>query len=252
MPAKFACSFLASSFIIIMVSCSKKDHSIPAPLVKNCRITSATVTNGTGIKVAGYTFQYDNDGKLIETIYSGSYNDTVRFSYNGNMIYSTFSSSIYSSFDTIKLNAAGLIDYQKETGTDATYLTNYTYNANMELENFIVHQDPFPADSVFYSFANGDATVRTEGPSTDSMEYDLSKPAVMGNMDEFGELLGNGAMSIKNKHLIDSVKHYNSISPASNSVTTYNYEYTPEGNISSIKKTSGNSLQIISYVYDCN
>ncbi len=135
MPAKFACSFLASSFIILMVSCSKKDHAIPAPPVKNCRIASATVTNGTGIKVASYTFQFASDDKLIETIYSGSYNDTVRFSYNGNMIYSTFSSSIYSSFDTIKLNAWGLVEYQKESGSDGTYLTNYTYNANMELQN---------------------------------------------------------------------------------------------------------------------
>ena len=252
MPVKFACFFLASSFFILMISCSKKNQSIPAPLVKNCRIASATVSKGTGTKATSYTFQYDGDGKLIENTYSGLYNDTMRFSYSGNMIFSTFSSSIYSSFDTIKLNAWGLIEYQKESGTDATYLTNYTYNANMELQILIVHQDPYPSDSIFYSFTNGDATSKSEGPTTDSMTYDLSKPAVEGNMDEFNELLSNGALFIKNKHLITSVKHYNSASPASNSVTTFNYEYTPEGNISSIQETSGNSLQVINYVYNCN
>jgi hypothetical protein len=253
MPVKFACSFPAILFsTFMMISCSKKEQSTPESIVKNCRIKSATITNGSGNTIANYTYQYASDGKLIETVYAGSYNDTVRFSYGGNMIYSTFSSDIYSSFDTIKLNAEGLIEYQKESGTDGTYLTNYTYNGGTELQSFIVHQNPYPSDSVFYTFSNGDAVTRIEGPGIDSITYDLNKPAVTGNMDEFSELLSSGAFFIKNKHLITSVKHYNSISPASNSVTTYSYEYTPEGNISSVKASSGNTLSVTSYIYDCN
>jgi YD repeat-containing protein len=78
----------------------------------------------------------------------------------------------------------------------------------------------------------------------DTLVYDTNKPAVTGNLDQFNQLLAIGAMYIKNAHLIVSESH--------GTTTTYSYTYTAEGNISTIKMTTGNNSSTISYTYNCN
>jgi chitodextrinase len=230
--------------ILSFVSCSKNDPAPPIVTpVKNCKIIAASEVSGTGANIAKYSFTYNSDGKLAGSLYEGSYNDTISYTYNGNTIYRSVAAGINSSVDTITLNDAGLEVHNKEVIGTSVYMTDYVYDANMQLKTFTQQQDSYPPISASYTFTNGDNTLITNGAYQDTLVYDINKPAVQGNLDQFNQLLYMGAMYIKNKHLLISDNHGASIK--------YSYEFNADGNISSVKISVGNNSETISYTYDC-
>lgn len=256
MTLSFKKAFSFSVLILFFFSCSKNDstpESVPAPPVtptnpvapaKVCKILAAAEVGGNGDTVAKYTYQYNSDSKLRGSLYTGSYSDTVSYSYSGKTIYRSVAAGINSSVDTITLNDAGFEVHDKEVVGTSVYMTDFVYDVNMQLKTFTQQQDSYPPISSSYTFTNGDVTLITNGAFQDTLVYDTSKLAVSGNLDQFNQLLGQGAMYIKNKHLLISESH--------GSTTKYTYVFNGEGNISSMNIGTGNNSETINYTYDCN
>jgi YD repeat-containing protein len=229
-------------FILILVSCSKNSNTAPVIPVNNCKIIAASIVSGT--TTANYTFAYNSDGKLSGSVYAGAYGDTITYTYNGNTIYRSVAAGAHPSLDTISVNNAGFMLQDKDVVAPNIYMTNYVYDVNQELKTITQQENSYPPISVSFTFTNGDNTQTTQGSFVDTLVYDTNKPAVTGNLDQFNQLLAIGAMYIKNAHLIVSESH--------GTTTTYSYTYTTEGNISTIKMTTGNNSSTISYTYNCN
>ncbi|HLA58182.1 MAG TPA: hypothetical protein VK622_05460 [Puia sp.] len=241
---------LPGIFLLYMFSCSKNStitpNTPPTPVVPvvNCKITNASVVSGTGVTIGNYSYQYNSDGTLAGSLYAaGIYSDTVSYKYNGKLIYRSVAAGINSSVDTITLNDAGMEALDKAQIGASVYLTTYSYDANGLLKTFTQQQDAYPPISASYTFTDGDNTLTTNGADADTLVYDVNKTAVMGNMDQFNQLLSFGAMYIKNKHLIKEEHH--------GAAVYFTYTYTPEGNIATAKIVVGNNSQTISYTYDC-
>jgi YD repeat-containing protein len=252
--------FIYLLFIFLILSCSKSTsvNTVTPPtttpttpttdsVVKNCQITGAYTTLASGDTTYYYTYTYNNDGRISGSVYKDANSGTnysVSFSYSGNMIYRAVQAGANSSVDTITLNANGMIEKYKTVIGALNYLTTLTYDANQQLTTFTQQQDAYPPLTANYSFTNGDVTLVTENnfPS-DTLVYDLTKPAVHGNQDEVNQLLDLGAMYIKNKHLLVSSSH--------GATVLYSYEYNGDGNISAVKIIVGNSYTIIHFTYNC-
>lgn len=231
-------------FLFFMLSCSKNNTDPPVTPVSNCKIMAASVVTGSGLTLGNYSFQYNTDGTLAGSLYAaGIYSDTVSYKYNGKLIYRSVAAGTNSSVDTITLNDAGFEIKDNAQIGSSVYLTNYTYDAKGLLATFSQQQDAYPANIASFSFINGDNTLIINGTHTDTLVYDITKPAVMGNLDDFGQLLQYGAFNIKNKHLL--TEEHNG------SGHFYTYTYTPEGNIATLKISVGNNSQMVSYTYDC-
>ena len=253
--------FIYLLFIFHILSCSKStstntvtppNPTVPTTpatdsVVKNCQITGAYTTLSTGDTSYYYTYTFNNDGRISGSVYkdaNATYNYSVSFSYNGNMIYRAVAAGANSSVDTITLNANGMISKDKEVVGASTWISNWVYDANQQLTNFNQQQDAYPPYTATYEFANGDNTLNTTaGFASDTLAYDLTKPAVHGNQDEVNQLLSLGAMYIKNKHLIVSSHHGSTI--------LYSYEFNSDGNISAVKITAGSGYTITHFTYNC-
>ena len=233
-----------SLFLIYLLSCSKNNSS-PAPTPgTNCKITAASIVSGGGVNLGKYSFRYNTDGSLAGSTFTGVYTDTVSYKYSGNLIYRSVAAGANSSVDTVTLNDAGMAVLDKAQIGKSVYTTNYIYDPTGLLQTYTQQQDTFPPVSPTYSFTNGDNTLITNGTAVDTLIYDLNKPAVMGNMDEFSQFLQFGYMYVKNKHLVTEEHHGTGF--------VYTYTYTPEGNISTIKIVIGNTnSETISYTYEC-
>ncbi len=242
--------------ILLFYACSKNadpnpvtppsvTDSIPViAAVKDCRILYAVSVTATGDTGDRRYFQYDAAGKLTRFIFQGGYADTVYFSYNGNTIYRSVAAGVNSSVDTITVNNAGFITHDKEVVGSSIYMTNWYYDANMQLTSFTQQQDNYTPIGATYVFTNGDNTLSMSGASQDTMVYDTSKLAVHGNFDELYQLLDLGAMYIKNKHLLIMDRH--------GPLSLYSYTFNTEGNIASITTTFNNkNAGTIYYTYQC-
>jgi hypothetical protein len=237
--------FLGCTFIIALASCAKKDQtSAPFIPANNCKITAASITSGTGTNLGNYNFAYNSDGKLEKSIFGGPYADTAYYSYNASLIYRSVAAGIYSSVDTITLNNAGFMVHDKAVISGGIYMTNYVYDANGDLQTLTQLQDSVATVFATYTFTNGDNTLIVDGPSLDTLVYDPNKLAVTGNIDQFHQELYIGGIYSKSKHLLMSDSH--------GFTTNYTYTYADNGNITSIKMTSGTDSQTITYTYDCN
>jgi len=229
-------------FIFSSVSCSKKvDTPTVPPIIpfKGCHIIAASDLSPVGDTLGKYLFTYYEDGKLSGSHYENSnFKSTTTYTYSGKKIYRVFNATTYSFLDTITLNDAGFMIQQNISSGGALSTSSYLYDSQMQLTTAILQ------DSSFYTFTNGDNTLIRQGPFTDTLVYDLNKPAVAGNLDEFFQSLNTGATTIKNKHLL--------IAKYSGDSTKYSYTYNGDGNISSIKFAYGNSgSSTLAYTYEC-
>jgi YD repeat-containing protein len=237
--------------ILFFLSCSKNNS--PAPVVtpvtpvvpvKDCKIIAASVVTVNGDTITKYTFKYNSDGKLSGSLFIGGYIDTISYSYNGKIIYRSVAAGTNSSVDSITINDAGLEVHDKEVVGPSIYMSDWVYDASMQLKTFTQQQDAYPPISSTYTFTNGDNTLSSSGPSQDTLAYDSSKLAVPGNLDQFFQLLNYGAMYIQNKHLLISSRH--------GALVTYAYTFNSDGNISSVTTTvNGVNSGTLNYTYEC-
>ena len=92
----------------------------------------------------------------------------------------------------------------KETTDTAVYNTTFTYDANGQVVSSTTQQNNLPAVTTNYTFTNGDLTNTSVGGMKDTTVYSLDKPAVIGNLDDFDQLIYYGATYYTNKHLKQS------------------------------------------------
>ena len=242
--------------ILLFYACSKNADpkpvtppsiadSIPViAAVKDCKIIYAAAVTSAGDTGDRSYFKYDDAGRLIRSIYQGSYADTVYYSYNGNMIYRSVAAGVNSSVDTLTVNNAGFVTHDKSVVGTHVYMTDWTYDANMQLTTFTQRPDSLPPYGSTYEFTNGDNTLSISGTSRDTMVYDIAKPAVHGNYDEIYQLLSFGAFYVRNKHLMITNRH--------GDVSTYSYTFNAEGNIASLIEILNNkNFRATYYTYDC-
>jgi YD repeat-containing protein len=229
--------------ILLFFSCSKMESNMP-PLVPpktDCRITTASYSGGAFNFT--YTLTYNDDGKLSKLVYDGVSAYVKTFTYSGNMIYININ-GINSATDTITLNSAGLMVAHKETTDTAVYNTSFTYDANGQLISSTTQQDNLPSATTNYTFTNGDLTNTSVNGMKDTTVYDLNKTAVIGNLDDFDQLIYYGSSYYTNRHLKQSFSswpyHY-----------TFAYTYDDEGKILSVVANDGTANESFMFTYDC-
>jgi YD repeat-containing protein len=234
-------------FLIFLIpfffSCSKKESNMPlvTPQKTNCSIASANYTGGA--LNFTYTITYNDDGKISKLVYDGVSAYVKTFTYSGNMIYINLN-GINSATDTISLNSAGLMVTHKETTDSSVYNTTFTYDANGQVVSSTTQQDNLPPVTTNYTFTNGDLTNTSVGGMKDTTVYSLDKPAVIGNLDDFDQLIYYGASYYTNKHLKQSFSswpyHY-----------TFSYSYDQDGKITSVVSNDGTAIEAFTFNYEC-
>ena len=229
--------------IILLSSCSKKESNLP-PVVQpktDCRIASANYSGGA--LNFTYTLTYNNDGKISKLEYDGVSAYVKTFTYSGNMIYINLT-GINSATDTITLNSAGLMLTHKETTDTSVYNTTFAYDVNGQVVSSTTQQDNLPPVTTNYTFTNGDLTNTSAGGMKDTTVYSLDKPAVIGNLDDFDQLIYYGASYYTNKHLKQSFSswpyHY-----------TFTYTYDEDGKITSVASNDGTAIETFNFTYEC-
>ncbi len=249
---------LSALCVLVIVSCSKKDQSVPAnepplvnetPPVKKCNISTAIMYNETGKLTSKRSYSYDAENRLTEIVDSGISKSNIVFSYNGNKIFRkiTIPNNTYLSLDTISVNSSGLADSTIENLDGDSYHSYYVYNPDLEIETYKLydyHGSLVLSNS--YGFTNGDNTSINGNQYV--YTYDTTKPAVKGNYEEFFQLLSWGETTRSSKHLVISQQS----TYASENDFTFDYEYNAEGNISVINYGKAGSKRSIHYTYTCN
>jgi hypothetical protein len=216
----------------------------PKQVVNNCKILAAyTVYDGDTI--ANFAYTYNADGKLSGSVFNGSNPYTVSYSYSGNTIYRAVSAGVNSSVDTITLNNAGLMISDKEVTPQGVTTTICVYDASNELQTFSQQSDTLPPVVTTYSFMLGDAVTINNGISLQSITYDIDRPAVTGNFEQYSQLLYLGAMYSKSQHLATLIQ------TTGNPDHSFSYVYNASGNIASFTQSDGTHATTISYTYDC-
>jgi hypothetical protein len=247
---------LSALCVLFIVSCSKKDQPTPdnekppvieTPTAKKCKISSAFMYNETGKLSSRRSYSYDAQDRLTEIADTGI--SEIVFSYNGNKVYRkiTIPNSTYLSLDTISVNSSGLADSTIENLDGDSYHSYYVYNPDMEIQTFTQY-DYHGSQDLYntYGFTNGDNTSLNGNQYV--YAYDTTKPAVKGNYEEYSQLLSWGETTIRSKHLVISQQSTNT----SQNDFTFDYEYTPEGNISVINFGKAGAKRSIHYTYACN
>jgi YD repeat-containing protein len=229
--------------IFVLFSCSKKENNMPAvvqPKTK-CQIASANYTGGA--LNFTYTLTYNDDGKISKLVYDGLNAYVKTFTYSGNMIYISLN-GVHSATDTIMLNSAGLMATHKETTDSSVYNTTFTYDANGQVVSSTTKQDNLLPVTTNYTFTNGDLTNTSVGGMKDTTVYSLDKLAVVGNLDDFDQLIYYGASYYTNKHLKQSFSAW----PLHD---TFTYNYDTDGKITSVVANDGTGLESFNFNYDC-
>jgi hypothetical protein len=229
--------------MLLFFSCSKKENNMPpiVPPKTDCRIATASYSGGS--LNFTYTLTYNDDGKLSKLVYDGLSAYVKTFSYSGNMIYININ-GINSGTDTITLNSAGFMIAHKETTDTAVYNTTFAYDANGQVISSSTQQDNLPPITTNYTFTNGDLTNTSAGGMKDTTVYSVDKPAVIGNLDDFDQLIYYGSSYYTNKHLKQSFSswpyHY-----------TFTYTYDDEGKIMSVVANDGTANESFIFTYEC-
>jgi hypothetical protein len=134
-------------------------------------------------------------------------------------------------------------------GQSGSHTTDCVYDGNGQLVSYSQRWGSNPSQTSTFVFTNGDYTssLGFDG-STDTLSYDLSKPA--SNVEE-GELyrLTYGVYTIKSKHLLLSKKIVNSNGTF---IANYSYQFDGNGNVSVITiKNANNTSSTMSFAYAC-
>lgn len=249
--------FLLGISILLFYACSKNENpkpimpppvvdSIPVVKAKECNLIYAVSVTAAGDTGNRNYFQYNANGKLTRNILvlNDGFADTVFYSYNGSTIYRSEAAGASSSVDTITVNNAGFALHDKQVFGTSTYITDWTYDANMQLTTFTQRQDNYAPYIATFEYTNGDNTLTISAGTRDTLVYDTSKLAVHGNFDELRQLQGLGAIEFKNRHLVIMDRH--------GSVLKYYYTFNSEGNIASVNTTfNDKNSETTYYTYEC-
>ena len=236
-------SIIPLILLLLLFSCSKKESTAPPIMPKtDCRISSAHYFNGT--LDFRYTLSYNDEGKISKLVYDGPSAYVKTFTYTGNMIYINISAQGSGATDTISLNGSGLIATHKERTAQSVYNTSFSYDAGGQIISSTTQQDDSLPVTTYYTFTNGDLTNTSSSLIKDTTVYDLSKPAVIGNLDDFNQLIYYGSSYYSNKHLKQSFfswpYHYQ-----------FTYTYDDDGKITSVVAVNGTVPETFEFTYDC-
>lgn len=229
--------------IFLFLSCSKKESDMPVvvPPKTDCHIASANYSGGA--LNFTYTLTFNDDGKISKLVYDGLSAYVKTFTYSGNMIYINLN-GVHSATDTISLNSAGLMVTHKETTDTSVYNTTFTYDANGQVVSSTTQQDNLPPVTTSYTFTNGDLTNTSVGDMKDTTVYSLDKPAVIGNLDDFDQLIYYGTAYYTNKHLKQSFSSWPYY-------YTFTYTYDGDGKITSVVSNDGTAIETFNFNYEC-
>jgi hypothetical protein len=236
-------SILTAIFILLIISCSKNDS--PAPPVKptSCRIATATY-HGPAYTFT-YTLTYNDSGKIIKLLYDGPTAYVKTFKYSGNMIYMSLNAAgSNQATDTVSLNGFGKIATHKEITSQSVYNTSFLYDAGGQVISSTTQQDNNPAVTTNYYFTDGDLTNTSSAASKDTIVYNPGKPVVIGNLDDFNQLIYYGSSYFTNKHLkqlyLSWPSHYD-----------FTYSYDADGKIVNVESNDGSVSESFSFTYEC-
>ena len=216
------------SLIILFAAC-KKDNT-PAPPAPSYKF--ATVTRvGNSINVA-YTFSYDASGRISQIVCDGSNGFTKTFSYKGDTVFIKGDVPIAenSYMIAVSLNSFSLMSTRKVTIQQSVYNATYNYDGSGKILSLNAQQGSYIYPAITYTITNGDITNSTSQGVTDTTTYFTDKASVIGNLDDFYQLLNNGAFYFRNKHLKKS-------NQSGNNKTDYSYSFDSEGKITSVVST---------------
>jgi hypothetical protein len=226
--------FIALSFIITVTftACKKND------LEKlTCRVTSVYIPSSATI----YHLSYNSNGKLSRA--TGGPVE-ILYEYIGNtIIVTTLDSGKFLSKSIIIANTAGLATSVKTennvTGTDWAS-TIYEYNGEELIKATTTSSTVAVASVTTYAWSGHNVTHITETPGTPMvLDYYMDKPRQTGDYLSTVQLF-DGYETLRNKNLLKTYSELNFV-----------YNFSPDGNISSVG-TASNNQKIFEYAYQCN
>ena len=211
------------SLIILFAAC-KKDNT-PAQTAPSYRI--ATVSEIGNSVNANYTFSYDDSGRISQIVSTGSDPFTKTFSYKGDTIYVTIPEGAHASNATITLNSFKLMSTRNITFQQSVNDASYNYDASGQIVSWTAQAGNYTYPAITYTTTNGDITSTTSQGVSDTTTYFTDKTSVIGNIDDFYQLLTYGAFYYRNKHLKKSYE-------SGSNRTDYSYSFDSEGKIISV------------------
>ena len=161
----------------------------------------------------------------------------------GRTIVTSLQAATFLSKTIITLNPSGLAINERiennDTGTD--WVNNaYEYNGEELIKSTQTTSAGGNPDIVTYTWANQNMRSATSIAGTTVYDYYTDKPRQAGDFLSLVQLI-QGYEIYRTKNLI---KNYGG--------SIFSYEFGSDGNISSVKVTSGTSTSFIDYLYQCN
>lgn len=232
-PLKILITAALSLFITgIFSGCEKNNDTMLM-----CRII-ASASPSTGIVTH---LSYNSDGKLNSATAGTT---TATYEYTGNTVtITTMSSGTFLSKRIATLNAAGLaINVRTESNSTGTIWSNdaYEYSGEELIKSTNTSSTGSSPVVSTYSWFNQNLITSITGSTISPIDYYTDKPRQNGDYLSYAQLI-QGYEIIRSKNLVKALTG-----------STFTYEFSSDGNISSVAFSSGNNTTTLNYQYECN
>ena len=241
--------FLIAGISLLFIACSKDNssNSSGTQTLKDstCQLVSVKWVQGTDSLITNLS--YNSNGQLAKTDEGNGNVNT--FTYSGSQIFMT--SNDYSNYrDTTTINKFGYVAQLIVNSNPLILNSSYFYTSDTVLSYVIINSPLFSnPDTTRYIFTDGDLTSYIAGANTYNYTYYTDKPEQSADLSIYNQIVSQGALSYKNKHLTKSYSG-NSLSQ------DYTYSFDAAGKIISMAAHYVNSQSsgtiIYYYTYTCH
>lgn len=208
-----------------------------------CRIITVTPTPAAD----AINISYNSDGKVSSVINGTTVSTTA---YSGNTaINTTMTGSVFNSKRIITMNAAGLatnVRTEFDEHVPATSWTNlaFEYSGEELLKSTSTSSTGGVPSIILYTWSNHNMTAAGTGPSGATLDYYTDKNRQEGDYLLLSQAV-QGYEIYRSKNLIKSVLE-------GSNITSFEYTFDSDGKISSVTATSGATVTVLNYQYQCN
>lgn len=234
--------FLFASLSFLFFSCSKNNPSGGTPTAQDstCQLISVKWVYNNILYTTNLT--YNSDGKLAKR--DDGLGNSTSYTYSDDQVFIKNDTST-SIRDTTTLNNFGYTA-QFNVNAPPVLSSSVFYYVSDTILDHSIFTSPLIAspDTTVYIFTNGDLTTMVAGGTTYTYTYYTDQAEQPADFAIYNQIIAEGALAYKNKHLTKSYSG-NSFS------STYTYSFDASGKIVSIADnyTNSQSSGTVTYYY---